>query len=161
MASQASTGGRIPPGRNSSTGAAAPDRPGIAASMMRAGGRLQEEALWLVEASRAARPSERGTTPQIEGDNRQLRILAQIAAGKLEELITQTYIGGHEKMKLVVDNLAVALQGLQVEMARLTEASPEGQLAERGEAGQSLGIHKLLLVLDPERTANLAIKGLA
>src|SRR5580700_2224756 len=104
MASQASTGGRIPPGRNSSTGAAAPDRPGIAASMMRAGGRLQEEALWLVEASRAARPSERGTTPQIEGDNRQLRILAQIAAGKLEELITQTYIGGHEKMKLVVDN---------------------------------------------------------
>jgi methyl-accepting chemotaxis protein len=129
--------------------------------MMRAGGRLQEEALWLVEASRAARPSERGTTPQIEGDNRQLRILAQIAAGKLEELITQTYIGGHEKMKLVVDNLAVALQGLQVEMARLTEASPEGQLAERGEAGQSLGIHKLLLVLDPERTANLAIKGLA
>jgi methyl-accepting chemotaxis protein len=94
--------------------------------MTRAGGRLQEEAIRLVEASRAGLPSERGTTAQIEGDNRQLRVLGQIAAGKVEELITQTYIGDHEKMKLAVDNLAAALQALQIEMARLTEASLGG-----------------------------------
>jgi hypothetical protein len=68
-------------------------------------------------------------------NSRQLRVLAQIGAGKVEELITQTYTGNHEKMKLAVDNIAVALQELQKEMAQLTEASHEGQLAEHGKLG--------------------------
>src|SRR5580700_3046522 len=108
MTSQANTGGRVPPVRNSPRGAAVLDRTEIAASMMPSG-RLQEEALRLVGASRAGRPS---------GDNRQLRVLAQTVAREVEELITQTYIGGHAKMKLAVDNLAAAAQALQIEMAR-------------------------------------------
>jgi hypothetical protein len=54
---------------------------------------------------------------------RQLRALARIGAGKVEDLITQTYIGDHEEMKLAVDNISVVLQGLQGEIARLREAS--------------------------------------
>ena len=54
------------------------------------------------------------------------RILAQITAGKIDELIAQTYKGDHEKMKQAVNNVAVVLQGLQKELARLTEASREG-----------------------------------
>jgi hypothetical protein len=135
MTNQASNGWRLPSGRNSSTGSAVTDCPEIAASITHAGGRLKEEALRLVEALRAGRPSERGTARQLEGNSRQLRILAQTGAGKFEELITQTYTGDHEKMKLAVDNIAVALQELQKEMAQLTEASHEGQLAEHGKLG--------------------------
>jgi hypothetical protein len=91
--------------------------------MTHADDRLQEEAL------RLGRLSERGKTRHCEGNNRQLRALAQIGAGKFEDLITQTYIGDHEEMKLAVDNIAVVLQGLQMEIARLTEASRESQLA--------------------------------
>jgi hypothetical protein len=69
---------------------------------------------------------------------------------KVEELITQTYIGDHEKMKLAVETVAVALQGLQTEMARLTQAS------------RFQGAHKLkdrlLLVHDKERTVDLAVE---
>jgi len=97
----------------------------------------------LLEASRAACLSERGRTGQIDGNTGQLRVLAQIGAGKVEELITQTYIGSHATMKLAVDNVAVALQGLQMEMARLTEAMREGPLAERGKPALSLGAYKL------------------
>ena len=69
------------------------------------------------------------------------RILAQISGGKIDELIAQTYKGDHEKMKLAVNNLAVVLQGLQKEMVRLTEASREGQLSERGKAEQFQGAY--------------------
>jgi IMP dehydrogenase/GMP reductase len=161
MANQASNGWLVP-GRNSSTGAAVLDRPGIAALMTHAGDRLQEQALRLPETSRAGRPSGRRTTGQFGENNRQLRILAQIGAGKVEELITQTYIGDHEKMKLAVDNVAVALQALQKEMARLTETSQEGQLAERGKPGRFQGASKLkdrlVLVLDTERTVDLPVE---
>jgi methyl-accepting chemotaxis protein len=51
------------------------------------------------------------------------RILAQISNGKIDELIAQTYKGDHEKMKQAVNNVAVVVQGLQKEMARLTDAS--------------------------------------
>ena len=56
------------------------------------------------------------------------RILAQISNGKIDELIAQTYKGDHEKMKQAINNVAVVLQGLQKELARLTEASKDGQL---------------------------------
>ena len=161
MANQASTGGRVPTGLNSYTGAADPDRPGIAASMTHAGDRLPEEMFRLLEASRAACLGERGSTGQSGGNNRQLRVLAQIGVRKVEELITLTYIGDHEKMKLAVDNVGIMLQGLQMEMARLTEASREVQLAERGKPGQFQGIKRLkdrlLLVLDKERKVNLTV----
>ena len=38
------------------------------------------------------------------------RILAQISDGKIDELITQTYKGDHEKMKLAINNVAEVLQ---------------------------------------------------
>jgi hypothetical protein len=125
MARQARNAWRVTPSRNSSTGAAVLDRLETAASMTHADDRLQEEVL------RLGRLSERGKTGQFEGNNRQLRVLAQIGAGKFEDLITQTYIGGHEEMKLAVDQIAVMLQGLQMEMARLTEASLELQPAPK------------------------------
>ena len=67
------------------------------------------------------------------------RILAQISSGKIDELIAQSYKGDHEKMKLAVNNVAVALQGLRKEMGRLTDASRDGQLSERGKPEQFQG----------------------
>ena len=69
------------------------------------------------------------------------RILAQISNGKIDELIAQTYKGDHEKMKQAVNNVAVVLQGLQKELGRLTEASREGQLSERGKPDQFQGAY--------------------
>ncbi len=63
------------------------------------------------------------------------RILAQISDGKIDELIAHTYKGDHEKMKVAVNNVAIVLQGLQKELARLTEASKEGQLSRARQAG--------------------------
>ena len=67
------------------------------------------------------------------------RILAQISIGKIDELIAATYKGDHEKMKQAVNNVAGVLQGLQKELGRLTEASREGQLSERGKPDQFQG----------------------
>ena len=69
------------------------------------------------------------------------RILAQVSSGKIDELIAQTYKGDHEKMKQAVNNVAVVLQTLQKEMARLTDASKEGQLSERGKPEQFQGAY--------------------
>ena len=69
------------------------------------------------------------------------RILAQISNGKIDELIAQTYKGDHEKMKQAVNNVAGVLQGLQKELGRLTEASHEGQLSERGKPEQFQGAY--------------------
>ena len=112
---------------------------------------VSQEILRLVEASREGRLSDRGQESQFSGVYREMiqginamldaillpigegnRVLAQISAGKIDEQIAQTYKGDHEKMKLAVNNVAVVLQGLQKEMARLTDASKEGQLSERG-----------------------------
>ena len=160
MTKQASSGRRVPPGRSSSAGAAVLDRPEMDAPVTRAGDRLQEEVLRLVEASRAGRLSERGRTDQFEGSDRKLvegvnmildaillpigegnRILAQISAGKIDELIAHTYSGDHERMKQAVNNVAIVLQGLQKETTRLTEASREGQLTERGKPEQFQGAY--------------------
>jgi len=67
------------------------------------------------------------------------RILAQISSGKIDELITATYKGDHEKMKVAVNNVAIVTQGLQKELARLIEASKEGQLSDRGKPEQFQG----------------------
>jgi methyl-accepting chemotaxis protein len=152
--------GRKLSGGNSFAGAAVLERPESDASKTRGAERLQEEMLRLVEASRAGRLSERGRAEQFEGNDRQLvegvnmildaillpigegnRVLAQISAGRIDELIVQTYSGDHEKMKQSVNNLAVVLQGLQKEMARLREASREGQLSERGKTDQFQGAY--------------------
>ena len=69
------------------------------------------------------------------------RILAQISAGKIDELIAQTYKGDHEKMKQAVNNVGIVLQGLQKEMARLTEASKDGQLTRTRQRRTSSRAH--------------------
>jgi methyl-accepting chemotaxis protein len=159
MARQANDGRRVSPGRNPSTGAAVLDRPGTEAHETRSN-ELLEEILRLVEASHAGRLTERGKAERFEGDDRKLiesvntmldaillpigegnRVLAQISAGKIDELITETYSGDHEKMKQAVNNVAVVLQGLQKELGRLTEASKEGQLSERGKPDQFQGAY--------------------
>jgi methyl-accepting chemotaxis protein len=114
----------------------------------------------LVEASRDGRLTERGRADQFDGTYREIvagvntmldaillpigegnRILAQISAGKIDELIAQTYKGDHEKMKLAVNNVAIVVQNLQKEMARLTDASKEGQLSDRGKPDQFQGAY--------------------
>ncbi len=119
-----------------------------------------QEIMRLVEASKEGRLSERGKATMFNGVHREMlqgvnemldaillpigegnRVLAQISGGKVDELIVQTYKGDHEKMKLAVNNVAIVVQGLQKEMGRLTEASKEGQLSERGKAEQFQGAY--------------------
>ena len=69
------------------------------------------------------------------------RILAQISNGKIDELIAQTYKGDHEKMKQAINNVAIVLQSLQKELVRLTDASKEGQLSDRGKPEQFQGAY--------------------
>jgi methyl-accepting chemotaxis protein len=116
------------------------------------------EIMRLLDASREGRLSERGKAAQFEGVHREMiegvnemldaillpigegnRVLAQISSGKIDELITQTYQGDHEKMKIAVNNVAIVTQGLQKELGRLIEASKEGQLSERGKPEQFQG----------------------
>jgi methyl-accepting chemotaxis protein len=113
--------------------------------------RVLDEIMRLVDASREGRLSERGKATLFNGVHREMiqgvnemldaillpigegnRILAQISSGKIDELIAQTYKGDHEKMKLAVNNVAIVTQALQKELARLIEASKEGQLSDRG-----------------------------
>jgi len=119
-----------------------------------------QEIMRLVDASKEGRLSERGKATIFNGTHREMiqginemldaillpigegnRVLAQISAGKIDELIIQTYQGDHEKMKIAVNNVAVVTQGLQKEMARLIEASKEGQLSDRGKPEQFQGAY--------------------
>jgi methyl-accepting chemotaxis protein len=121
---------------------------------------LQKELARLIEASKEGQLSDRGKPEQFQGAYAEIvrgvntmldaillpigegnRILAQISAGKIDELIAATYKGDHEKMKVAVNNVAVVTQGLQKEMARLTEASREGQLSDRGKPEQFQGAY--------------------
>ena len=114
----------------------------------------------LVDASKEGRLTERGRVELFDDSERELiqgvnemldaillpigegnRILAQISGGKIDELISATYKGDHEKMKVAVNNVALVLQALQREMARLTTASHDGQLAERGKPEQFQGAY--------------------
>ncbi|MGA2113460.1 MAG: methyl-accepting chemotaxis protein [Bryobacteraceae bacterium] len=122
--------------------------------------RVSEEILRLVEASRQGRLEERGKADQFQGTHREMvqginemldaillpigegnRILAQISNGKIDELIAQTYKGDHEKMKLAVNNVGTVVQDLQKELMRLTEASRDGQLSDRGKPDQFRGAY--------------------
>jgi methyl-accepting chemotaxis protein len=113
--------------------------------------RVLDEIMRLVDASKEGQLLERGNVTLFDGVDREViqgvnemldaillpigegnRILSQISSGKIDELIAQTYKGDHEKMKVAVNNVAVVIQGLQREMGRLSEASGEGQLSERG-----------------------------
>src|SRR5579862_6893673 len=119
---------------------------------------LQKELGRLIEASKDGELSERGKTDQFQGAfaeivrgvNQMLdaillpigegnRILAQISSGKIDDLITHTYKGDHEKMKVAVNNVGTVLQVLQKELGRLIVASRDGQLSERGKADQFQG----------------------
>ena len=121
---------------------------------------VSQEIMRLVDASRDGRLAERGKVDQFDGIYREMvqgvnemldaillpigegnRILAQISTGKIDELIAQTYKGDHEKMQQAVNNVAMVVQGLQKEMARLTEASKDGQLSDRGKPEQFQGAY--------------------
>ncbi|MGA9667608.1 MAG: methyl-accepting chemotaxis protein [Terracidiphilus sp.] len=121
---------------------------------------LQKELQRLTEASREGQLSDRGKPEQFQGAYAEIvrgvntmldaillpigegnRILAQVSAGKIDELITQTYRGDHEKMKQAINSVAAVLQGLQKELARLIEASREGQLSDRGKPEQFQGAY--------------------
>ncbi|MDR3437989.1 methyl-accepting chemotaxis protein [Telmatospirillum sp.] len=69
------------------------------------------------------------------------RILDLVAHGKIDELITETYQGDHEKMKKNVNGIAVVLQKFQSELAKLTEFSRQGQLDKRGDANAFQGAY--------------------
>jgi methyl-accepting chemotaxis protein len=118
------------------------------------------EVLRLVEASHQGRLSERGKVEDFQGMHRDMvqgindmldaillpigegnRVLAQISSGKIDELITQTYKGDHEKMKLAVNNVAVVVQTLKKELDLLTEASKQGRLGDRGDPKQFQGAY--------------------
>jgi methyl-accepting chemotaxis protein len=121
---------------------------------------LQKELGRLIEASKEGQLSDRGKPEQFQGAYAEIvrgvntmldaillpigegnRILAQISSGKIDELITQTYKGDHEKMKVAVNNVAIVTQGLQKELGRLIEASKEGQLSDRGKPEQFQGAY--------------------
>ncbi|MDD5754061.1 MAG: hypothetical protein PHN45_04830, partial [Methylococcales bacterium] len=121
---------------------------------------LQKELQRLTAASKEGQLSERGKPEQFKGAYAEIiggvndmldaillpigegnGILAQISNGKIDELITQTYKGDHEKMKQAVNNVAITLQGLQKELQRLTAASKEGLLSERGKSEQFKGAY--------------------
>jgi methyl-accepting chemotaxis protein len=114
----------------------------------------------LAEASKAGRLTERADLTRVAGDSQELlrrvnemldailipigegnRVLAQVSAGKIDELITQNYNGDHEKMKQAINNVATVLQGLQKELGRLTIASRDGELGERGKTDQFKGAY--------------------
>ena len=121
---------------------------------------LQKELVRLIEASKEGQLSDRGKAEQFQGAYAEIvrgvntmldaillpigegnRILAQVSNGKIDELIAQTYKGDHEKMKQAINNVAQVLQGLHTELARLTDASKQGQLSERGKPEQFQGAY--------------------
>ncbi len=121
---------------------------------------LQKELVRLTEASKEGQLSDRGKPEQFQGAYAEIvrgvnimldaillpigegnRILAQVSNGKIDELIAQSYKGDHEKMKQAINNVATVLQGLQKELARLTQASTDGQLSERGKHDQFQGAY--------------------
>ncbi|MGA2649794.1 MAG: methyl-accepting chemotaxis protein [Terracidiphilus sp.] len=121
---------------------------------------LQKELAHLIEASKEGKLSDRGKPEQFQGAFAEIirgvntmldailipigegnRILAQVSNGRIDELITQTYKGDHEKMKQAINNVAEVLQDLHKELARLTDASNAGKLAERGHQDKFRGAY--------------------
>src|ERR1700729_1000077 len=121
---------------------------------------LQKELGRLTEASREGQLTERGKPALFQGAyadilkgvNEMLdaillpigegnRILDQIAQGKIDELVAQTYKGDHEKMKQNVNGIAVVLQKFQAELGKLTEFSHQGKLEQRGDPAAFQGAY--------------------
>ena len=121
---------------------------------------LVSETNLLIKASQDGKLSTRADASKHQGDYRRIlegvnemldaillpigegnRVLAQVSNGKIDQLIVEAYKGDHEKMKQSVNNVAIVLQGLQKELGRLTEASREGQLSERGKPDQFQGAY--------------------
>jgi len=114
----------------------------------------------LAGASAAGELSERGKADRFSGDYGRLiggindmldaillpigegnRILDQIAHGKIDELVAQTYQGDHQKMKQNVNGIALVLQKFQAELAKLIDCSNQGRLNERGDAAAFQGAY--------------------
>jgi len=125
---------------------------------------MQKELNRLTQASHEGELAERGKPEHFQGAYAEIvrgvnamldaillpigegnRVLAQISAGRIDELISQTYKGDHERMKQAVNNVGMVLQALQKEMARLTEASKDGQLSERGRSDDFQGAYAELV----------------
>jgi methyl-accepting chemotaxis protein len=121
---------------------------------------LVSETNLLIKASAEGKLSTRADASKHQGDYRRIldgvnemldaillpiaegnRILAQISDGNIDELIAKTYLGDHEKMKQAINKAAIVLQSLQKEFVRLTNASREGQLSERGKPEQFQGAY--------------------
>ena len=112
-----------------------------------------EEIGRLIKSVRQGRLADRANLPLAAGDFKEVlaninelldvillpigegnRILDQVAHGKVNELITETYQGDHEKMKQNVNSIALVLQRFQAELTKLLDYSQKGQLEKRGEA---------------------------
>ena len=121
---------------------------------------LQKEMLRMSDLAKEGQLSERANPGEFKGSYAEIvkgvnttldaillpigegnRILAQVSNGKIDELIAHTYKGDHEKMKQAINNVALVLQGLQKELARLSEASTDGKLSERGKHDQFQGAY--------------------
>ena len=124
---------------------------------------LQKELARLTEASRKGQLTERGQPENFEGAyagivrglNEVLdalllpigeasRVLAQISAGKIDEVITQTYQGDHEKMKVAVNNVATVLQSLQKEMNYMAEQHVLGDIDVNVPAEKFAGAYRTM-----------------
>ncbi len=124
-----------------------------------------QEIMRLVDASREGRFSERGQAIKFNGVHREMlqgvnemldaillpiaeenRVLAQISAGKIDEVITQTYKGDHEKMKLAINNVAQVMQILLAMVTRLANAAKEGKLTDRGHPEQVKGAYSEIII---------------
>ena len=122
--------------------------------------RFQGELAKLIDFSHKGQLEKRGETAGFEGCyadilqgvNQMLdailipigegnRILDQVAAGKIDELIVKTYQGDHEKMKQSVNNIALVLQRFKGELAKLIDYSNQGQLEKRGDAAAFQGAY--------------------
>ncbi len=167
MAKRTTNGRKSYSGRGGSGGVAVlepPARPVQEEQPTGTDSRVIDEILRLVEASREGRLSERGRAEAFTGDDRRLvegvnemldaillpiaegnRVLAQIAAGKTDELITATYKGDHEKMKQAVNSVALSLQSLLADTAELVEAAVAGKLATRADASKHQGGYQKLV----------------
>src|SRR5271170_7853914 len=125
---------------------------------------MQADATMLVTAAVEGRLSTRADASKHTGDYRKIiegvnamldaillpigegnRILAQVSAGKIDELIAETYKGDHEKMKQAVNNVALALQNLVADTAMLAKAATEGKLGVRSDAGNQQGAYRKII----------------
>ena len=140
------------------------DIPGAVHERRRGDNELLTEIRRLVSASREGRLNERGRTEQFEGINKVLvegmnemldavllpigegnRILAQVSAGNVEELIAQTYKGDHEKMKVAVNNVATSLRRVAIDTEALARAASHGQVGKRADASQHQGPYRRII----------------